>query len=116
MASAQDIRDLVSSYVAGNISAADFANRCSPMLRAAIKSHDGAAKALAFAIHAQISHYFHAFISENEFRSNLRPMEASPKQEAVVSFSYHIIKTVDIVPEPCNPRYAAVVDPDLQFV
>jgi hypothetical protein len=73
MVSAQDIRGMVSSYIQGQVSAADFANRCSPMLQAAIRSSNSSAKQLALAVHAQISHYFHALISEDEFIANLRP-------------------------------------------
>lgn len=117
MASAQDIRDLVSSYIARKISASDFANRFSPVLRAAIKSRDKSVKELALAVHAQISHHFNGFIPEEEFRSNLEPIGESAKQ-GVVSFSYQIVRTEKFVsmPAPSNPGYAAVIDPQLQLV
>jgi hypothetical protein len=71
MASAQDIRELVLSYISGEISASDFANRFNPVFHAAIKSNDNSVKDLAFVVHAQISHYFHSLISESIFRENL---------------------------------------------
>jgi len=78
MASAQDIRILVLSYVSGEISAPEFANRYAPILKAVIKSRDNSVKELALAVHVQVSHYFNGLISENQFRSNLRPLSEEP--------------------------------------
>lgn len=116
MASAQDIRELVLSYVSGEISASDFANRYAPVLKAVIKSRDNSVKELALIVHAQISHYFNGFIPEDEFRSNLQPIGEAANQ-AVMSFSFQVVKIVEVQSAPLsNPNRAAVIDPDLHLV
>jgi hypothetical protein len=65
------ISNLALSYVEGDISAADFANKFSRMEQPSLKSHDIALRALVSGIHAQIFHFFHSLISENEFRQSV---------------------------------------------
>lgn len=91
MLSVQDVRDLVSNYVSGDIAAADFANSFAPVLKVALKSRDKAVKDLALAIHAQISHHFNGLAPEQEFRSNLETIAGLPKQ-GVFSVSYKAVK------------------------
>jgi hypothetical protein len=71
MASAQEIRELVSNYVASEVSAADVAN--SPVLRAGLKSHDNSVKELAISVHAMVSRYLHSLISESSLCESLKP-------------------------------------------
>lgn len=113
MASVRDIRDLVNSYVAGE-SAADFANRFAPVLRAAIKSQDEAAKKLALAVHAEIAHYFNGFISEEDMRANLEPF--ADLNQGVPSVSVEVFRAYEPQVATSNPGYRGVVVSDLHAV
>lgn len=74
MASVQNIRDLVSNYISGSISAADFANSFTPVLGDAVASKEESVKDLALAVHAEISQFFNGLSSENEMRLRLAPI------------------------------------------
>jgi hypothetical protein len=109
MASVQVIRDLVSSYVSGAISASDIANSFPPVLLSSQKSQDLAARDLALKVRDQIAHYSHGFISEEQLFQNLSPIgEAVMQQFASVS--------ADVVRQPAHassPQHAAVIFEDL---
>jgi hypothetical protein len=62
MASIQNISNLVEGFVSGEVPAKEFANGFVPIFKSALKS-DEYVRAVALAVHAQISHYFHAVIT-----------------------------------------------------
>jgi len=107
MASVQNIREMVSSYVSGEVSAADFANRFTPVLMDAIKSGDDVAKQIALAVHAQISEYFNGLISEDEFLVGLSPLGKSSSQ-GVAEISYEV-QRIEQKSVSFNQRVPAIV-------
>lgn len=114
MASVQEIRDLVVGYLVGEMSASDFANRFTPVLKAAISSRDAAAKQVGLEVHAQIAHYFNGFISEDEFRANLMPIGASVGA-GIATVSYQIVRSIELEQAPVNPTPVPASFPDPVF-
>ena len=109
MASVQDIRNLASSCASREISPSDLANRFTPVLRAAIKSQDPAVKRLALDVHAQVSHYFHGLISEEELLLRLG-LFTKPLGQGVASLSFHVVHKAEPEVTSVNIRSAAIKD------
>jgi hypothetical protein len=118
MASVQDIRDLLSRYVDGKISASELANCFAPVLDAALKSGDNSVRQFALAVHAQISFHFNGLICEAEMRSSLESIAGSANQGIGSIIQMEIVPLQPLPPErvTSNPGYSAVVSDDLHFV
>jgi hypothetical protein len=112
MASVQDVRNLVSSYISGEISASDLANSFTPILKAAISSKDLAFKDVALAVHAQVAGFFNGLISEEALLANLKPIGDLAKQ-GLVSFSYQVVNVIESQPVASNPGFSTVVFPEV---
>jgi hypothetical protein len=108
MISIQNISELVEGFVSGGIPASDLANSFALIFKSALKS-DPSVRAVALEVHAQISHYFHALISEDELRSNLHPYGALILQPKM-TFVYPIPVA------PPNPYQAFALDEEGELV
>jgi hypothetical protein len=65
----REAKALISQYVSGKLTAAEFANQFTPL--EIMDFRQRWRDQLVLAVHAQISQYFHGLILEEEFRSNL---------------------------------------------
>jgi hypothetical protein len=94
LVSIQVIRDLVSSYISGAISASDLANAFPPVFISAQKSRDDAARDLALKVRDQLAHFSNGFLSEGQLYRNLSPYAEAVEQGFAVVESPSIQNSV----------------------